>query len=192
MVSEADRNVLLKLARAAITSHPRQAEVRDEALTPVMKEKRGVFVTLTIGGALRGCIGYIEPIKTLYEAVRECAVNAAYGDPRFRPLSKAEFEKVSVEISVLTVPAPLAYKGAEDLLKKLTSDDGVVLSKGARSATFLPQVWEQLPGKEEFLGHLSMKAGLSADAWRGPGITVETYRVEHFSEQELRKPGTAG
>lgn len=181
-ISEKDQKFLLKLARKAIESHPSVADVREDALTPVMKEKRGVFVTLTIDGALRGCIGYIQPIMPLYEAVLDCAVNAAYADPRFRPVSAGEFKAIRIEISVLTVPEPLKYSGAEDLLAKLTPDDGVVLKRGMRQATFLPQVWEELPDKKQFLEHLSMKAGMSADAWKGSDITIEIYKVEKFKE----------
>lgn len=181
-ISEKDQKFLLELARKAIEHHPKQVDVREGAITPVMKEKRGVFVTLTVEGALRGCIGYIQPIMPLYEAVRDCAVNAAYADPRFRPVPADEFQKIRIEISVLTVPEPLEYSGAEDLLKKLTTEDGVVLKRGMRQATFLPQVWEELPDKKQFLEHLSMKAGMSADAWKGSDITIEIYKVEKFKE----------
>ncbi len=181
-ISEKEQKFLLKLARRAIESHPSQVGVREDALTPVMKEKRGVFVTLTIEERLRGCIGYIQPIKPLYEAVLECAVNAAYADPRFRPVSAGESKGIRIEISVLTVPKPLEYTGADDLLKKLTTEDGVVLKRGMRQATFLPQVWEELPDKKQFLEHLSMKAGLNPDAWKGPDVTIEVYRVEKFKE----------
>lgn len=183
MITEKDQKFLLKLARRAIESHPAGVDARDDALTPVMREKRGVFVTLAVEGALRGCIGYIQPILPLYEAVRDCAVNAAYADPRFRPVSAGEFKSIRIEISVLTVPEPLEYTGAENLLAKLTPDDGVVLKRGMRQATFLPQVWEELQEKEEFLEHLSMKAGLSADSWKGYDVEILTYRVEKFSEQ---------
>ncbi len=182
MMEDKEKKFLLELARKAIENHPKQVDVRDDALTSVMKENRGVFVTLTIDDALRGCIGYIQPIKQLYEAVRDCAVNAAYSDPRFRPLSKDELGKVKIEISVLTVPAQLEYAGADDLLNKLTHEDGVVLKKGMHQSTFLPQVWEQLPGKEQFLQHLSMKAGMGADAWKENDILIETYQVEKFTE----------
>lgn len=181
-ISEKDRKFLLELARKAIENHPSMVDVREDALTPVMKENRGVFVTLTIEERLRGCIGYIQPIKQLYEAVRDCAVNAAYADPRFRPVSPDEFQKIRIEISVLTVPEPLEYSGPEDLLAKLTPEDGLVLKRGMHTSTFLPQVWEQLPDKTQFLEHLSMKAGLSADAWKEPDVTIETYRVEKFKE----------
>lgn len=182
MINEKEQKFLLKLARKAIESHPSGVDVREDALTPVMKEKRGVFVTLTLDEQLRGCIGYIQPVLPLYEAVCDCAVNAAYADPRFRPVSADEFRKIRVEISVLTVPQPLDYSGPDDLLKKLTTDDGVVLKRGMRQATFLPQVWEDLPRKEDFLSHLSMKAGMSADAWKEPDITIEIYHVEKFKE----------
>lgn len=182
-IAEREQKFLLKLARKAIESHPSQVDVREDALTPAMGEKRGVFVTLTIEGALRGCIGYIQPMMPLYEAVRDCAVNAAYADPRFRPVSADDFKRIRIEISVLTVPEPLEYSGAEDMLAKLAPDDGIVLKRGLRQATFLPQVWEQLPDKRQFLEHLSMKAGLSADSWKESDVEILTYKVEKFSEQ---------
>lgn len=182
MIEEKEQKFLLELARKAIENHPSMVDVREDALTPVMKENRGVFVTLTIEKWLRGCIGYIQPIKPLYEAVRDCAVHAAYADPRFRPVSAEEFQKIRIEVSVLTVPEQLKYSGAKDLLAKLTKEDGVVLKRGTRTSTFLPQVWEDLPDKTQFLEHLSMKAGLSADTWKEPDVQIETYRVEKFKE----------
>ena len=92
--------------------------------------------------------------------------------------------KIEIEISVLTLPKPLAFTSPQDLLEKLRPGvDGVVLRVDGQTATYLPQVWEQLPDKRTFLRELSQKAGLPADAWTSPGATVMTYQVEAFHEE---------
>jgi AmmeMemoRadiSam system protein A len=142
-------------------------------------------VTLTIKGALRGCIGHILPHEPLYQAVIDNARSAAINDTRFPALTLEELENVHIEVSVLTKPKALQFDGPKDLLAKLRPNiDGVVLHIGGRMATFLPQVWEQLPDKVEFLNHLSTKAGCAATAWQQPGTTIETYQAEAFHEPE--------
>ena len=117
--------------------------------------------------------------------MRRNAINAAFHDPRFPPLSERELEKVDIEVSILTEPQPLEYADGEDLLTKLRVNvDGVIIRKGHASATFLPQVWEQLPDPEDFLEHLCMKAGLSSNAWRNTKLDVLTYQVQYFEEPE--------
>ena len=151
--------------------------------SPKFQEHRGTFVTLSIQGQLRGCIGHIIPQGPLIEEVRENALNAAFRDPRFPPLSSKEWENVEVELSILTEPRPLDYRDAEDLLSKLRPGiDGVIIKKGYHQATFLPQVWEQLPEKEAFLGNLCLKAGLENDAWKAGNLEVSTYQVQAFEE----------
>jgi AmmeMemoRadiSam system protein A len=146
-------------------------------------EKRGTFVTLTIDDGLRGCIGNIVPQESLLDGVKANAINAAFRDPRFRPLSDKEWVKVKIEISILTDPKPLDYSNGRDLLEKLRSGtDGVILKKGFNQATFLPQVWEQLPEKKEFLTHLCLKAGLDGDEWEKGRLAVLTYQVQAFEE----------
>lgn len=176
---------LLNLARYTIA---RELEIDfEEPISPIekiLKEKRGVFVTLEIDGGLRGCIGNILPVYPLEEAVERNAVNAAFGDPRFTPLTRAEFVSVEIEISVLSVPEKLEYKSADDLLVKLKPlKDGVVIKKGGYEATYLPQVWEELRDKEMFLGSLCAKAGLAMDEWRKGDLEVSIYNVELFKEQ---------
>jgi AmmeMemoRadiSam system protein A len=154
-----------------------------EELPSKFRSRRGTFVTLTTGGALRGCIGHIIAKESLLEGVQENAVNAAFKDPRFRPLTPEEWDQVRVEVSLLTDPQPLPYEGKEDLLDKLRAGvDGVILRKGMHQATFLPQVWEQLPDKDEFLTHLCLKAGLDGDAWRKEPLEIFTYQVQAFEE----------
>ena len=146
-------------------------------------EQRGTFVTLTIDGCLRGCIGHIIPRESLMEGVRVNAINAAFRDPRFGPLSKKEFDKIEIEVSILTEPKVLEYTDSDDLLNKLRPDiDGVIIKKGNHQATFLPQVWSQLRNKREFLSHLCMKSGLPGNAWEKGDLEVQTYQVQAFEE----------
>ncbi|MFP3927322.1 MAG: AmmeMemoRadiSam system protein A [Desulfobacteraceae bacterium] len=185
-LSEEEGRELIKLARNTIETHlmgrDAPAEKEMEA-SPKFSEKRGTFVTLTIDGALRGCIGHIAPQESILEGVKENALNAAFRDPRFRPLNREELDRIKVEVSILTEPQPLQYKDSADLLKQLQKDvDGVIIRKGRHQATFLPQVWEQLPNKEAFLEHLCLKAGLSPDAWRHGDLEVLTYQVQAFEE----------
>ncbi len=104
MTTKKEQEFLLKLARDSILNYPNNTYPDANKLSKTLKEKRGVFVTLTINKELRGCIGTIQPIMPLYEAVIKNAESAAYADPRFPPLSKEEFSKLKIEISILTVP----------------------------------------------------------------------------------------
>lgn len=178
---------LISLARETIEARLPGVEERPKAEGPFPEkftEKRGTFVTLTLDGGLRGCIGHIIPQQSIVDGVKENAVNAAFRDPRFPPLTAKEWDRVCVEVSVLTDPKPLPYDGAEDLLQKLRPGvDGVILRKGMHQATFLPQVWDQLPMKEDFLTHLCLKAGLDGDTWRREPLEVSTYQVQAFEEE---------
>ena len=159
------------------------------AAASVLREKRGVFVTLEIGSRLRGCIGHIEGVLPLILGVRENAESAAFKDLRFDPLSTEEFEEVGIEISVLSVPQKLASDGPEDLKSKLRPGvDGVVLTSGFAKATYLPQVWSEFPEdelKEKFLSSLCMKAGLDPEEWKKGEVKVETYQAEIFRDRGL-------
>lgn len=178
---------LISIARKTIEARlfDREIPVEDKSdLSPKFSDRRGTFVTLSIDGGLRGCIGHIIGRESVLEGVKENAINAAFRDPRFRPLTKREWEKVRVEVSILTDPKPLIYEGEEDLLSKLRPNvDGVIIKKGYHQATFLPQVWEQLPGKSDFLTHLCLKAGLDGDAWRKEHLDVSTYQAQAFEEE---------
>lgn len=145
----------------------------------------GTFVTLKIHGQLRGCIGNLTATESVLDGIKRNAVNAAFNDPRFSPLTATELDQTDIEVSILTEPIPLVYQDGQDLIRKLRINvDGVIIRKGHRSATFLPQVWEQLPRPEDFLTHLCMKAGLPSDAWKGSGLEVLTYQVQYFEEKQ--------
>jgi AmmeMemoRadiSam system protein A len=154
---------------------------------PCFQISCGTFVTLKINGQLRGCIGNLTSNEPLVSGVRRNAINAAFHDPRFAPLSASELDRIEIEISILTEPKPLNYRDGIDLLEKLRPNvDGVTICLGHASATFLPQVWEQLPEPQDFLAHLCMKAGLAADAWKNSRFEVSTYQVQYFEEHPAR------
>jgi AmmeMemoRadiSam system protein A len=185
-LTEKEGQYLLTVARKTIEQkllNQGDSSQPDDALSPRYSEKRGTFVTLTIDGSLRGCIGHIIPQESLIEGIRVNAINAAFRDPRFSPLSQKEWSRVKIEISILTDPKPLSYADGDDLLEKLRPGiDGVIIKKGYHQATFLPQVWEQLPDKKEFLIHLCIKAGLDEYAWEKEELEVSTYQVQAFEE----------
>ncbi|HEY66673.1 MAG: hypothetical protein DRI79_02120 [Chloroflexi bacterium] len=185
-LSPEDRRYLLQLARETITRtayHRELPPVDLEAVSEDLRRDGASFVTLTKHGALRGCIGSLEPRRPLVLDVRENAVGAAFRDPRFPPLRPEELDDLHIEISVLSLPQPLSYDGPDDLIAKLRPGvDGVVIERGWNRATFLPQVWEKLPDPHQFLQHLCLKALLPADAYRHSDLKVYTYQVEKFEE----------
>lgn len=182
--------ILLTLARQTIAarldqpvSSEKQQSLEKALQDHIFNTARGTFVTLHKQGELRGCIGTIAPDESIAEGIRRNAVNAAFGDYRFANLTAAELNQIDIEVSILTDPAPLDYSDGDDLLSKLHPNiDGVIIRAGSASATFLPQVWEQLPRPEDFLSHLCSKAGLPSDTWKNNKLEVQIYQVQHFSE----------
>ncbi len=182
-------NLLLALARYSIAQklgltakvpEPDLSEIPDTLLT----EKRGVFVTLHKNGQLRGCIGNIAPEKSVLEGVKENAVSAAFKDSRFPPLTKEELAQIDIEVSLLTPPEQMQFSHTREMLDQLTPfEDGVIVEKDHRRATFLPQVWEQLPAREAFLSHLCLKAGCDPNAWQTGDLNLYTYQVHSFAEK---------
>ena len=170
-LTEAQGALLLRLARETLAHRLRGGDFPSPLVEPEFLSKRAVFVTLTMAGKLRGCIGNLVPVGPLWEGVRDNAVSAAVHDHRFSTLTAEDLDRVSIEISVLTTPENLMYEGSDDLVEKLrVGVDGVILRKDGRSATFLPQVWDQLTTPELFLDHLCSKAGLNKESWRGPDV----------------------
>jgi AmmeMemoRadiSam system protein A/AmmeMemoRadiSam system protein B len=175
LVRLARQTIAEKLGKPSIKADPEDLE--DTAF----QNRRGTFVTLTIDKQLRGCIGNLDPSESILAGIKRNAINAAFHDPRFPPLKAAELDRVDIEVSILSEPYPLEYRDSKDLLAKLRVNvDGVIIRKGTASATFLPQVWEQLPRPEEFLSHLCMKAGLSADTWEKSHPEILIYQVQYF------------
>lgn len=145
---------------------------------PFLKKDGASFVTLKFDEHLRGCIGSVVAHRPLMSDIVANAVSAAFHDPRFHQLHENELSHISVEVSVLSEPTLLEYEDFDDLLKKVVPDiDGLILKHQGYQGTFLPQVWEQLPSPKEFLGHLSMKAGLNPSVY-AQHPTIYRYRVE--------------
>ena len=190
--SEEQGQILVKLARKTIMAKLGRESSASEsnALADALQDDKfqttcGTFVTLKIHGQLRGCIGNLTSTESVLDGVKQNAINAAFHDPRFSPLSNDELDQTEIEVSILTEPRPMEYKNGKDLIKKLQKNiDGVLIRKGRASATFLPQVWEQLPRPEDFLDHLCMKAGLPSDAWKGSDLEILTYQVQYFEEKK--------
>ncbi|MBN1673307.1 MAG: AmmeMemoRadiSam system protein A [Kiritimatiellae bacterium] len=191
ILTEADKQVLLNLARHTLYAYLRDGSIPQpdrRRLNPNLTRPLGCFVTLEKEGmGLRGCIGTFERERPLYENVIGRAIAAASHDTRFKPVQYAELARIKLEISVLTEPRPLPFDSPQDLLAKLRPEvDGVILQTPYGGSTFLPQVWEQLPRKEEFLSRLCLKHGAPADIWRrAPDrLRVSTYQAVVFGEAE--------
>lgn len=190
-----NEQILIELTREALKSTvegPTVGEIEEDfwqrwapannqrlASEPDLLQLGAVFVTLTQqDGSLRGCIGSLQPSRPLWQDAAENASSAAVRDPRFPPVRPLELGELQLEISVLGSPSPLQYTDADDLIAKLRPGvDGVVLSLRGRRATFLPQVWEQLPSPERFLSQLCRKAGLYSGSWREEHPVIKTYQV---------------
>lgn len=181
------QQTLLRLARASIEeSFGSPFPFERETLYvqyPELAEKRATFVTLKIDGkALRGCIGSIVPHTPLFDDVVANAKSAAFHDPRFSPLTETEYRRCSVEVSLLTVPQPLDYTDTADLRNKIRPGiDGVILQLNGYSATFLPQVWDELPDFDQFFAHLGIKAGIGSYVLNHHP-EIYTYQAEHFED----------
>lgn len=171
---------LLQIARGAIESRLFGSAASVEA--PWLAQAGASFVTLTREGALRGCIGSLQATRPLGLDVAENALGAAFRDPRFSPLGSAEWDRCRVEVSLLSTPKALRFADEADLLEQIRAgEDGIVLEAEGRRATFLPQVWEGLPDKRQFLGELARKAGLPADIRLGR-CRISRYRVAKWKE----------
>lgn len=173
---------LTEIARKTLEEYFNGKEfILDSDIKEKYKNKRACFVTLTKNGKLRGCIGSLQARQELWKEVQENAVNAAFEDPRFPMLEENELRKIKIEVSILSEPKKLKFDDDKDLLKKLDKNKGIILKRGAYSATFLPQVWKDLPDKKTFLEHLCMKAGLEKNDWKSSEIWL--YNVEIESEE---------
>lgn len=174
---------LLILARDAIRNHlAGKPKPKVDRKDKILFEKRGAFVTLTIGGELRGCIGYPLPVKPLAEAVLDMAVAAAVQDPRFDPLEAEDLDKVRIEISVLSLPHKVS--GPEEVE---VGKHGIIISKGGYKGLLLPQVptendWD----RETYLRAGCLKAGLDQNEWK-KGVTIEVFTAQVFHEDKPKK-----
>ncbi len=179
-----EKRTLLHLARAVLDAHLTEGkELRDPPpnlpLTERLKAAAGAFVTLEKGRELRGCIGYIEAIRPLYQSVMENALSACSRDYRFAPLKASELDQIEIEISVLTPKREIASSD-----EFIPGTHGIILEKDGRRAVFLPQVAvEQGWDREETLRHLAFKAGLARDAWKN-GARFWVFEAELIKERQ--------
>jgi AmmeMemoRadiSam system protein A len=178
MLTPDERTALLRFARDTIVAHLTVAPPPSPVPLEDPRDHAGAFVTLHVGGHLRGCIGFPGSDRPLDEVVGQCAMAAATEDPRFPPLTAAELPELELEISVLTPIRPVG-----DLSEIEVGRDGLVAQEGFRRGLLLPQVaiehhWD----RETFLSHTCLKAGLRPDAWRS-GAKISRFQAEVFSEE---------
>jgi uncharacterized protein (TIGR00296 family) len=175
----------LSLARHALEAAVRNERFSLPSLPPVFREKRGVFVTLTERGELRGCIGLPYPVMPLGEAILEAAASAALQDPRFPPVEPDEIPEIRVEVTVLSVPAPLTGPPGDRESCVQVGTHGLIVQGHGRSGLLLPQVATEYCWTAcDFLDHTCRKAGLPPGSWRSPGTEVLTFEGQIFTEQE--------
>jgi len=183
-----DKKILLAVAHDAIVNVTQNKKLDDLDLacySNLLRKHGASFVTLhrKNDGQLRGCIGALEAYQPLVQDVQHHAVAAAREDYRFPPVSFNEISNLNIEISRLTAPVNLKYENPLELPGLLRPGvDGVIIKDGLRKATFLPQVWEQLPDPEEFLAHLCRKMGDHQNRWRMKFLDVSIYQVEEFHD----------
>jgi AmmeMemoRadiSam system protein A len=179
-LTAADRAALLRVARGALRASLGGGAPPPVPDTPAVRARRGVFVTLELEGALRGCVGRPRADRALGALVGEMAVAAARDDPRFPPVSSDELEALRIAISVLTEPYKLQPVGVEGIA---IGRDGLLVRGRDGSGVLLPQVAaEQGWAPDAFLAAACRKAGLAPDAWRQPGTEVFTFQADVFGE----------
>jgi len=184
-----EKKTLLSIARDTLEKHFQgKSEVLKDvgnrySITPVLKEKAGVFVTLRKHGDLRGCIGSIIGVEPLWEGVRNNVLKSAFHDPRFYPLQERELKETEIEISVMT---PL--QKIDDYSKIRLGTDGVVIRRGYHQAVYLPQVATETGWNlDQFLGHLCQKAGLKGNAYKEGGMEFHVFQALVFEEKDMKK-----
>jgi AmmeMemoRadiSam system protein A len=187
-MEKAKEKVMLEIARKAIAEEltgkkliDREAQLREH---PWLGEPGAAFVTLNENRQLRGCIGSIVAHQPLIDDLIHNAKAAAFSDPRFSPLRPEEYDRIDVEISLLTPPRELPYVDKADLKAKIRPGiDGVILRLGNYQATYLPSVWEQIPDFETFFATLCQKAGLAPNCLEAHPV-IYTYQAEKIEEEE--------
>ena len=182
-LDDADCRTLLDVARSAI-GHAliggKAMRVDPANFSEALRASRAVFVTLTIEGQLRGCIGSLEPVHTLVEDVARHAVSAAMRDPRFPPLTTDELQRIGLHISVLSPPEPIDFTDERDLIEKIRPGvDGLILEGEGYRGTFLPSVWDMTRDAARFLDQLKLKAGLK------PGPLPADARILRYTAQYI-------
>ncbi len=188
----------LEIARKAVIEYVKNSRVIsleefsfDDKIKKELEKKAGTFVTLEKkeGNSfdLRGCIGFPYPFKSIGESLIESAIEACSRDPRFPPVREEELNELFIEVSILTPPKEIKERSWQGkLLSIKEGEDGVILKNGFYTALFLPQVWEQLSEKEQFLSHLSLKAGLPPHAWKLRNTILYKFRVFSLKDKLIK------
>ena len=183
-LTEDEGRCAVRLARCALEMHIEGKNcILPEEIPAIFNEKRGVFVTLTIHGSLRGCIGFPYPVMPLGDAIQKAAVSAAVEDPRFPPVSRDELEELHLEVTVLTLPVQLGCLPEDRPSAVEVGRHGLIVSGFGTGGLLLPQVatewsWDA----RTFLEHTCQKAGLPRECWMRPDIDVMTFEGQIFSE----------
>jgi uncharacterized protein (TIGR00296 family) len=184
MLTADEGAMAIKMARNTIEAAVRGSPVPSTSLPPVFSEKRGVFVTITRSGELRGCIGYPYPVLPLREAIPSAAKGASLEDPRFPPVNVSELQQIRIEVTVLTPPEPLAVEPGHRPGAVIIGKHGLIARGAGRSGLLLPQVATEYSWScEEFLAHTCMKAGLPANCWKRSETEILTFEGQIFHEQ---------
>ncbi|MDD5227486.1 MAG: AmmeMemoRadiSam system protein A [Methylococcales bacterium] len=180
------QKLLLKIANDSIAyglTHGEALTVNVKNYPEELQGIRATFVTLEIGGQLRGCIGMLEAVQPLVMDVAKNAFLAAFRDPRFPPVSVAEFPNLDIHISILSPSEPMSFKSEDDLISQLRPhEDGLIMKEGGLRGTFLPSVWDSLPDPHQFLQHLKLKTGLPRHYWSDT-LQVRRYCCDIISDE---------
>ncbi len=172
---------LLPIARASIAVQLGKTHPSDES-APWLREQGATFITLHLDKKLRGCIGSLRARRPLLDDVKANALAAAFKDPRFKPLTLAEYAQVEVEISLLSALSAVTFSDETSALAQLKPRvHGVIFEYGHHRSTYLPQVWDNFADPVMFMATLKQKAGLPPNFWE-PGVKLHTYTVAKFSE----------
>ncbi len=186
-LTEAEGQELCRIARRALEAaivNRSELSINLADLPERLRAPGASFVTLTIGGQLRGCIGTVEPHRPLAEDVGSNAVKSATMDPRFPPMSPDELARTDIEVSVLSELQRLPRERRPELLQAVRPGvDGVMLVRGWQRGLLLPQVWEKIPDTVAFLDHVCLKAGLAPGSWRNLDVDAYVFQAQEFHEQ---------
>lgn len=179
-LTETEKKDLITIARTTLENHIRgKAVPQFTPATDRLKELCGAFVTLKKHGQLRGCIGYVQGIKPLYQTVSEMAIAASTQDPRFRPVQPQELKDIKIEITALT---PLERISDPNTIE--VGKHGILIKQGWYQGLLLPQVaTEEGWDRETFLANTCLKAGLPPDAWKAPNTEIYVFSGQVFDEQ---------
>ena len=174
-------DTLLPIARASIASQFGNTHAANES-APWLRMQGASFVTLNLGKKLRGCIGSLQAHRPLLNDVKANALAAAFRDPRFKPLSAAEFQNIEIEISLLSALTTLSFSDEASALAQLKPHQhGVIFEYGHHRSTYLPQVWDTFADPAMFMATLKQKAGLPPNFWE-PGVKMHTYTIAKLRE----------